>query len=181
MISISMIESLIGVGERLHDEDVVLAHAFVDADEGVVVGELEDLGPPERDADVGADLLGQLRVGIAGKDTQLIVVARHVPLPWPAPASTPCRRAARRRARAILPRIASRYAQSTTLRRRRQPARSRRQGGESGRGRGLLRFSLGWPDAPAEHTVAKRRPRRQTSARDRVPASTPSQYSGARR
>ena len=76
-----MIESLIGCRERLHDKDVVLTDAFVDADEGVVVRELEDFGASERDADVGADLPGQLRVGVAGEDTELIVVTRHVPLP----------------------------------------------------------------------------------------------------
>ena len=41
--------------ERLHDEDIVLAHALQDAHEDVLVGELEDLRPPERDADVPAD------------------------------------------------------------------------------------------------------------------------------
>ena len=55
-------------GEGLHDKDVVLADAFVDAHECVVVRKLEDFRATERDADIGTDLLGQLRIGIAGKD-----------------------------------------------------------------------------------------------------------------
>ena len=47
-------------GKRLHDEDIVLAHALADADEGVVVAELEDFGAARRDADVVADLLRQV-------------------------------------------------------------------------------------------------------------------------
>ena len=54
----------------------------LDADEGVVVAELEDVGAAERNPDVGADLARQLGVGVAREDTQLIIVTRHANLPW---------------------------------------------------------------------------------------------------
>ena len=65
----------------LDDEHVALAYVLQDADEGVVVGELEHLGLSHRYPQVVANGLGQLRMGIAGKHNHLVVNADHAEPP----------------------------------------------------------------------------------------------------
>ena len=72
-----MIESLTGSRKRLDDEDIVVANALADPDEGVVVGKLEHLGATARQAEVRADGVGQLRVGVSAEDRELIVNPTH--------------------------------------------------------------------------------------------------------
>ena len=66
---------------RLDDEDVLLADVVQDLDEDVLVGELEDLGLAELDAEVAADLPGQVGVRVAGVDVELVRVHGRVLLP----------------------------------------------------------------------------------------------------
>ena len=69
------------VGRRLDEEHVLLADVIEDLDEDVLVRELEDLGPPGLNPKVAADLPGQLRVGIAVVDLELVrVQGRRLPL-----------------------------------------------------------------------------------------------------
>ena len=77
----------------LDDEDVALADVFEDADEGVVVGEFEDVGGAHGDAQVIANRLGQLRVGVPGEHYQLVVNTDHLR----PPAAGGCWDAGRRR------------------------------------------------------------------------------------
>ena len=56
----------------LDQEDVLLPGVVDDPDEDVLVGELEDLGPAQVDAQVAADVPGQLRVGVPGVDVELV-------------------------------------------------------------------------------------------------------------
>ncbi|MCH7512039.1 MAG: response regulator [Chloroflexi bacterium] len=63
---------------RLHDEDIAFAHVLEEADEGVLVRELEDLDLAERDFEMLADRFSERRVGVAGKDRQLL----HNGAPW---------------------------------------------------------------------------------------------------
>ena len=55
-------------GGGLNDEYVTSADVFEDSNEGVVVGELEDVGFADVDAEVAADFLGQTGVGRPGQD-----------------------------------------------------------------------------------------------------------------
>jgi len=56
----------------LNDENVPLPNVFLDSDEGVVVGELEDFSAAQRHFQVFADRFGQLAIGVAAEDLQLI-------------------------------------------------------------------------------------------------------------
>ena len=69
------------VGRRLDEEDVLLADVVEDLDEDVLVRELEDLGLAGLRAEVAADLPGQVRVGVAVVDLELVrVQPRRLPL-----------------------------------------------------------------------------------------------------
>ena len=50
----------------LNDKNVPLADVFVDTDEGVIVGELENIRLSQRDIQVVANRFGQLPVGVSG-------------------------------------------------------------------------------------------------------------------
>ena len=67
------------VGRRLDEEDVLLADVVEDLDEDVLVRELEDLRLARLDAEVAADLPGQVRVRVAVVDLELVRV--HAALP----------------------------------------------------------------------------------------------------
>ena len=64
-------------GGGLNDEDVAGAYVFEDFYEGVVVGELEDVGFADIDAEVVADFLGQAFVGRPGQDYRSAVDRLH--------------------------------------------------------------------------------------------------------
>ena len=53
---------------RLDDEAVDAADVLADLDVDLAVGEMRDVGPPERDLDELADLVGQRTVRVARED-----------------------------------------------------------------------------------------------------------------
>jgi hypothetical protein len=61
----------------LNYENIPLPDVLLDADEGVVVGELEDVGLTQRYVEVLAYGLSQLRVSVPGKDFEFVDKAIH--------------------------------------------------------------------------------------------------------
>src|SRR3990172_1958062 len=82
-----------GRDHGLDDEDVAGADVLVDADEDVLVAELEHLAFAEWRLQVVTDGLGELRVRVAAEDPKLLVhgaLRRHAsPLPGTNPAPYP--------------------------------------------------------------------------------------------
>ena len=59
---------------RLHDEAVAAADVFLDLDDQFAVGEQLGAAAAQRDLQVVADLLRQLRIGPAGEELELVGV-----------------------------------------------------------------------------------------------------------
>jgi len=60
---------------RLDNVDILVANAVADLDPSLSIGELFQFDVGRRDAEVGADVVGELRVGGATEDNN---VAHHV-------------------------------------------------------------------------------------------------------
>jgi hypothetical protein len=65
------------VAGRLNDEAVAPAHVFLDLDDQLAVGKQLGAPAPQRDLQVIADLLRQLRVGPPGEDFEPVGIAFH--------------------------------------------------------------------------------------------------------
>ena len=68
------------IGGRLDHENVGAADVFLDLDENLHVGEAPHHRFGERRTDIGANALGQRRIGITGNELDGSVIARHFAL-----------------------------------------------------------------------------------------------------